>query len=94
MPYMDGREACKLMRSRDVRVPIIMLTGQDGDADTILGLDSKPMIMLPNRSNSRCCWPGSAHLRSFTKEDATFDVGPYTFRPSLKLLREDDERSA
>ena len=40
MPDMDGREACKLMRNRGVRAPIIMLTGQDSDADTILGLDS------------------------------------------------------
>ena len=32
MPDMDGREACKLMRTRGVRAPIIMLTGQDSDA--------------------------------------------------------------
>ncbi|WP_348763194.1 response regulator transcription factor, partial [Hyphomonas atlantica] len=40
MPDMDGREACKQMRQKGVRAPIIMLTGQDGDADTILGLES------------------------------------------------------
>ena len=94
MPDMDGREACKLMRSRDVRAPIIMLTGQDSDADTILGLDSgandyvtKPFKFSVLLARVR------AHLRSFEQsEDATFDVGPYTFRPSLKLLVREDDR--
>ncbi|MEM8616629.1 MAG: response regulator transcription factor [Pseudomonadota bacterium] len=94
MPDMDGREACKLMRARGVRAPIIMLTGQDSDADTILGLDSgandyvtKPFKFSVLLARVR------AHLRSFEQsEDATFDVGPYEFRPAMKLLVTDDER--
>ena len=94
MPDMDGREACKLMRSKDVGVPIIMLTAQDGDADTILGLDSgandyvtKPFKFAVLLARVR------AHLRSFEQsEDATFDIGPYTFRPSQKLLLTSDEK--
>lgn len=93
MPDMDGREACKLMRSKDVSVPIIMLTGQDSDAETILGLDSgandyvtKPFKFAVLLARVR------AHLRSFEQsEDATFDIGPYTFRPSQKLLLTADE---
>lgn len=88
MPDMDGREACKLMRQKDVRAPIIMLTGQDGDADTILGLESgandyvsKPFKFSVLLARVR------AHLRSFEQsEDATFQIGPYDFRPSMKLL--------
>ena len=88
MPDLDGREACKLMRQKGVRAPIIMLTGQDGDADTILGLDSgandyvtKPFKFSVLLARVR------AHLRSFEQsEDATFQVGPYDFRPSMKLL--------
>ncbi|MBR9835857.1 MAG: response regulator transcription factor [Alphaproteobacteria bacterium] len=94
MPDMDGREACKLMRTRGVRAPIVMLTGQDTDADTILGLDSgandyvtKPFKFSVLLARVR------AHLRSFEQsEDATFDVGPYEFRPSMKLLVREDER--
>ncbi|MCF6329528.1 MAG: response regulator transcription factor [Henriciella sp.] len=94
MPDMDGREACKLMRARGVRAPIIMLTGQDTDADTILGLDSgandyvtKPFKFSVLLARVR------AHLRSFEQsEDATFEVGPYEFRPSMKLLVREDER--
>ena len=40
LPDMDGREVCRLMRQKGVRSPIIMLTGADTDADTILGLDA------------------------------------------------------
>ena len=39
LPDMDGREACKQMRKSGYRGPIIMLTAQDTEADTILGLD-------------------------------------------------------
>ena len=94
MPDMDGREACKQMRQKGVRAPIIMLTGQDGDADTILGLESgandyvtKPFKFSVLLARVR------AHLRSFEQsEDATFQVGPYEFRPSMKLLVTEDGR--
>ena len=94
MPDMDGCEACKQMRQKGVRAPIIMLTGQDGDADTILGLESgandyvtKPFKFSVLLARVR------AHLRSFEQsEDATFQVGPYEFRPSMKLLVTEDGR--
>ncbi|MEO0591788.1 MAG: response regulator transcription factor, partial [Pseudomonadota bacterium] len=40
LPDNDGREVCRLMRKQGVKAPILMLTGHDGDADTILGLDA------------------------------------------------------
>ena len=94
MPDMDGREACKQMRQKGVRAPIIVLTGQNGDADTILGLESgandyvtKPFKFSVLLARVR------AHLRSFEQsEDATFQVGPYEFRPSMKLLVTEDGR--
>lgn len=92
MPDMDGRDACKIMRRDGVRAPIIMLTGQSTDADTILGLDSgandyvtKPFKFSVLLARVR------AHLRSFEQsEDATFQVGPYEFRPSMKLLTDEE----
>lgn len=88
MPDMDGRDACKLMRRDGVRAPIVMLTGQSTDSDTILGLDSgandyvtKPFKFSVLLARVR------AHLRSFEQsEDAIFQVGPYEFRPSMKML--------
>jgi DNA-binding response OmpR family regulator len=53
LPDMDGRELCRVMRRNAVRAPILMLTGADGEADTILGLDSgaNDYITKPFRLN-------------------------------------------
>ena len=40
LPDMNGREVCRLMRRNGVTAPIIMLTGSDTEAETILGLDA------------------------------------------------------
>ncbi len=88
LPDMDGREVCRLMRRGGVSAPIIMLTGAGTDADAILGLDSgandyvtKPFRLGVLLARLR------AQLRQHEKsEDATFNIGPYSFRPSVKLL--------
>ena len=40
LPDTDGRDLCRVMRKQGVKSPILMLTGQATDADTILGLDA------------------------------------------------------
>ncbi len=88
LPDMDGREVCRLMRRNGVKSPIIMLTAAQTDADTILGLDSgandyvaKPFRLSVLLARLR------AQLRQHEQsEDAVFTIGPYTFRPSAKLL--------
>jgi DNA-binding response OmpR family regulator len=94
LPDMDGREVCRVMRRGGNRVPVIMLTGADGEADTILGLDSgandyvvKPFKLLVLLARMR------AHLRQHEQsEDAVFAIGPYTFRPSAKLLLDNEKK--
>jgi len=91
LPDMDGREACRLLRKDGVSTPVIMLTAQDSDADTVLGLDSgandyvtKPFRFAVLLARIR------AHLRSHEQsEDAVFAIGPYEFRPAGKLLLDD-----
>ncbi|NNE41216.1 MAG: response regulator transcription factor [Marinicaulis sp.] len=88
LPDMDGREACRMMRKNGFKSPIIMLTGADSDADTILGLDAgandyvaKPFKFSVLLARVR------AHMRSHEQsEDAVFKVGPYEFRPAVKML--------
>jgi len=92
LPDMDGREACKAMRSSGYKGPVIMLTGQATDADAILGLESgandyviKPFKFAVLLARVR------AHLRQHEQsEDAAFRIGPYTFRPGAKLLVGED----
>ena len=93
MPDMDGRDLCTLLRRQGVKVPIIMLTGQNSDADTILGLEAgaNDYVAKPFRLNVLLARI-RAQLRTHElSDDATFPIGPYDFRPSLKmLLRRDD----
>ena len=92
LPDMDGREACKMMRKAGFKSPVIMLTANDTDADMILGLDSgandyvtKPFKFAVLLARVR------AQLRQHEQsEDAVFTIGPYTFKPALKLLVEGD----
>ena len=88
LPDMDGRELCRLMRRNAVRSPILMLTAADGEADTILGLDSgaNDYITKPFRLNVLLARLRAQLRQHEQSEDAVFTIGPYTFRPSAKLL--------
>ena len=88
LPDTDGRELCRVMRKQGVKSPILMLTGHDSDADTILGLDAGandyvtkpfkfPVLLARIRAQLR------QHEQS---EDAVFAMGPYTFKPAQKML--------
>jgi DNA-binding response OmpR family regulator len=88
LPDIDGREAVRILRRNGFKAPVIMLTGLDTDSDTILGLESgandyvaKPFRFAVLLARIRTL------LRQYeTSEDAVFTIGPYTFRPSSKLL--------
>jgi DNA-binding response OmpR family regulator len=88
LPDMDGRDLCRLMRRNGVRAPIVMLTGADSDADAILGLDSgaNDYITKPFRLGVLLARLRAQLRQHEQSEDAVFTIGPYTFRPSAKLL--------
>ncbi len=94
LPDMDGRELCRLMRRSGVRAPVLMLTGADSDADAILGLDSgaNDYITKPFRLNVLLARLRAQLRQHELSEDAVFTIGPYTFRPSAKLLVDEGAR--
>jgi DNA-binding response OmpR family regulator len=88
LPDIDGREAARILRRNGFKAPIVMLTGHDTDSDIILGLESgaNDYVTKPFRFAVLL-----ARLRTLLRqyeasEDAVFTIGPYTFRPSSKLL--------
>jgi DNA-binding response OmpR family regulator len=94
LPDTDGRELCKKMRKHGVKCPILMLTANDSDADTILGLDAGandyvtkpfkfPVLLARIRAQLR------THEQS---EDAIFQLGHYTFKPAMKMLIDERDR--
>lgn len=90
LPDGDGRDFCAELRKDGLRMPVIMLTGSDDESDIVKGLDAgandyvaKPFRIAELLARLR------AQLRLFeNSEDAVFSIGPYTFRPSAKLLQE------
>jgi len=90
LPDGDGRDLCAELRRQGLRMPIIMLTGSDEEADVVRGLDAgaNDYIAKPFRLGELLARL-RAQLRIFeNSEDAVFVIGPYTFRPSAKLLQE------
>lgn len=94
LPDTDGRELCKRMRKANVKCPVVMLTGHDSDADTILGLESGandyvtkpfkfPVLLARIRAQLR------QHEQS---ENAVFQLGDYQFKPAQKMLVDENER--
>jgi DNA-binding response OmpR family regulator len=90
LPDGDGREFCATLRRRGQRMPIIMLTGADSEADVVRGLDAgaddyiaKPFSFPELSARLR------AQLRTFDNSpDVVFHIGPYAFRPSTRVLLE------
>jgi DNA-binding response OmpR family regulator len=92
LPDMDGRELCRLMRRSGHKMPIIMLTAADGEADTILGLESgaNDYVTKPFRLGVLLARVRAQLRQHEQSEDAVFTIGPYTFRPAAKLLVHDE----
>ena len=94
LPDMDGRDLCRLMRRNGIKSPIIMLTGADSEADTILGLDSgandyvtKPFKLAVLLARLR------DQLRQHElSEEAVFGIGPYLFQPAQKVLVDENDK--
>ncbi len=92
LPDMDGRELCKLMRRNGVKAPVIMLTGADSEADTILGLDSgaNDYVTKPFRLGVLLARIRAQLRQHEQSEDAIFTIGRFSFRPAAKMLIDPD----
>jgi len=94
LPDGDGRKLCRMLREDGITCPIVLLTAADSDADTIEGLESgaNDYITKPFRFAVLMARL-HAHLRNHEQsEDAIYRIGPYTFRPSAKLLLDPQDK--
>ena len=89
LPDGDGRDLCVRLRKAGQRVPVIMLTGSDGEEDIVRGLEAGAHDYV-----AKPCRPGVliARLRTQLRlhensMDAVFNLGPWQFHPAQKLLR-------
>ncbi len=93
LPDGDGRDFCARLRKSGIKIPVIMLTAADDENDVVRGLEAgandyvaKPFRLAELLARLR------VQLRVFdNSEDAVFAIGPYTFRPAMKLMQEVDK---
>jgi DNA-binding response OmpR family regulator len=88
LPDGDGRDFCARLRRDGKKMPVIMLTGADAEADVVRGLEAgaNDYVVKPFRL-SELLARLRAQLRVFdNSEDAVFTIGHYLFRPSARLL--------
>ena len=91
LPDMDGRELCKVVRRNGFKGPVVMLTGQASDSDTILGLDAgaNDYIAKPFKFGVLLARLRAQLRQHEQSEDAVFTIGRFTFKPAGKLLVDD-----
>ena len=95
MPDMQGTDVAQLIRAAGIATPIVMLTGNTGEASEILGLNSgaNDYVTKPFRFGVLLARL-RAHLRTFEQsEDAVFTIGHYSFKPAAKKLTPPEDPS-
>ncbi|MFY9898250.1 MAG: response regulator transcription factor [Xanthobacteraceae bacterium] len=88
LPDIDGRDAVRILRKNGFKAPILMLTAHDTDSDTILGFESgaNDYVTKPFRFGVLLARIRALLRQHDASDDGIFTIGPYTFRPSSKLL--------
>jgi len=92
LPDGDGRDACRWIRSQGYTIPVLMLTAQDGEMDTIEGLEAgandyiaKPLRLGELVARIRI------HLDQYqARSDARITIGAFVFSPGSKTLTHRD----
>jgi len=92
LPDGDGRDMCRWIRAGGYTIPILMLTAQDGELDTIEGLEAgandyiaKPLRLGELIARIRL------HLDQYqARADARISIGAFVFAPGSKTLTHRD----
>ena len=94
LPDMDGSQACRLMRRKGVNSPIVMLKGTDTHGETDLGLDvgASDYVHKPFRVGVLLACIRAQLRQDKSAEDTIISLGRYTFKPSAKMLIENESR--
>lgn len=92
LPDIDGREVCRMMRKTGINTPIIMLTANASEADTILGLDAgaNDYVTKPFKFGILLARVRAYLRQHLISEDASYPVGHYVFKPGDKILTDEE----
>ena len=90
LPDGDGLAFCANLRKRGNTLPIILLTGLNGEADVVSGFaaGADDYLIKPFRI-SELLARLRVQMRSLERsENARWTIGPYTFHPAKKILQD------
>ena len=88
LPDGDGRDMCRWIRDQGYTMPILMLTAQDSEGDTIDGLEAgaNDYIAKPLRLGELLARI-TTHLKQYqSREEARISIGAFYFMQGQKTL--------
>lgn len=90
LPDGDGCELCARLRGEGWVAPILMLTGRDAEGDVVRGLDAgaSDYVAKPFRAAELLARLRAQLRASEASNGAVLPIGPYLFRPAVKLLHD------
>jgi len=94
MPFVDGLEVCRKMRSRGDRTPILMLTAREETSDRVAGLDAgaDDYMAKPFELDELLARIRALLRRVGTDDDNVTVVGPLTLDPKkYRVTREGED---
>ena len=88
LPDGDGRDMCRWIRAKGYTMPILMLTAQDSEIDTIDGLESgaNDYISKPLRLGELLARINTHMTQYQNQEDARISIGAFYFMQGRKTL--------
>lgn len=91
---LDGCEVCRRMRYAGIKSPIIVLAGAHSNADMLPELEScaNDYLAKPFKMGVLVARMMVQLRQHDQREDAAFNIGPYVFQPSAKLLTEEADQ--
>ncbi len=92
LPDGDGRDLCRALRRQGVNVPVMLLTGLDGEHEVVRGLDAgaNDYVTKPFRVHELMARVRAQMRVHDISEDAELTIGRFRFRPGDRLLIQPD----
>ena len=88
LPDGDGRDFCRWMRDMGYTIPVLMLTAQSSEMDTIDGLEAgaNDYIAKPVRMGELIARMKTHLIQHQAREDARITIGAFQFSNSRKTM--------
>ena len=99
LPFMDGLELCKTIRSKNIQTPVIMLTAKSEEIDKVLGLETgaddyitKPFSVRELQARVKAIMRRSKHNQSYSGQHQILKAGDLEIDFEKRNVKMNQER--